>query len=53
MAIKGQISSVVCAAPYSAQPKGFQQLSVTNTATGLTVPTGATFALITVDTKLR
>lgn len=44
-----QKASVFCAAPYQGEPLGFQQLTPTS-ATGLTVPANATYAVIIGDT---
>lgn len=40
---------VTSGAPYKGTPLGYQQLSVSSSASGLTVPTGATFCVISVE----
>src|SRR5258706_7769093 len=49
MTIIGQNYVVHCAAPYQGQPLGYQQLTMTAAALALTVPAGATYAIITVE----
>jgi hypothetical protein len=49
MTIIGQSYPVQCAAPYQGQPLGYQQLTSFSAATNLTVPAGATYALINVE----
>ena len=49
MAIRGQISTVNSNAPYLGTPVGYQQLTSFATATKLTVPSTAFYALINVE----
>jgi hypothetical protein len=51
MTIIGQDYEAKCAAPYQGQPLGYQQITATTlaSATSLTVPANATFALINVE----
>jgi len=49
MTIIGQNYPVQCAAPYQGTPVGYQQLTSFSAATKLTVPAGATYALINVE----
>jgi hypothetical protein len=49
MTAPGANYPVQCAAPYIGTPVGYQQLTSFASATGLTVPATATFAMISVE----